>query len=77
MIRIVLFLGILLALLEALPTPLIKVFYLIILGYKIINADVLQTNDKRWFRQGIVFAQKDSKNIGVSTAFYPGTKLKR
>lgn len=74
---IVLSLGILSALLEAHQIPLIKVFLTNILGYKIINADVLETNDKRWFRQGIVFAQKDSKNIGISTAFYPGTKLKR
>ena len=74
---IVLCLGIHSALLAARPIPSIKVFLPNILGYKIINADVLETNDKRWFRQGIVFAQKDSKSIGISTAFYPGTKLKR
>lgn len=29
------------------------------------------------YRQGIVFAQKDLKNVAISTAEYTGTKSKR
>jgi hypothetical protein len=29
---------------------------------------VLEANDKKMYRQGIVFAQKDTKNVAISTA---------
>jgi hypothetical protein len=52
-------------------------YHLKILGYKIINADVLESVDKKWYRQGIVLAQKDGKSVGISTAMFTGTKSKR
>jgi hypothetical protein len=44
---------------------MVDYYHLKILGYKIINADVLESVDKKWYRQGIVLAQKDGKSVGI------------
>lgn len=43
-------------------------------GYNIINSDVNKCNCGRWFQEGVVFAQKDTKNIGLVLTKFTGTR---
>ena len=51
-----------------------RVIFIISLGYKIISADVHESLDKKWFQQGAVLAQKDSKSIGIVVSQLSGTR---
>lgn len=42
--------------------------------YKIVNAHVFESSDKKWYQNGVMFAQKDSKNIGIIATQFVGTR---
>jgi hypothetical protein len=43
-------------------------------GYKIVNAHVFESSDKKWYQNGVIFAQKDSKNFGMIATQFMGTR---
>lgn len=44
------------------------------LDYKVIDADVFQSPEKKWLQQGVIFAQKDSKTVSVIRTKFTGTR---
>jgi hypothetical protein len=44
------------------------------LDYKIVNAHVFESSDKKWYQNGVILAQNDSRHIKIIATQFMGTR---